>query len=169
MTVPVKKIATPEPLASRFSRLGIEATTVSHRPIFTVEEGKDIEAHIPGGHTKNLFLKDKKGALWLITALAETVIDLKSLPARIGAARLSFGSATLMEEVLGVTPGSVTPFAIMNDIQKRVMPVWDAKMMACDVVNFHPLMNDKTTAVKPADLLLFASDLGYAPRVIDFG
>ena len=166
MTDSLKKTATPDLLAARFSRLGIESVTFAHKAVFTVEEGRDIEVHIPGAHTKNLFLKDKKGQLWLVTALAETQIDLKTLPRLIGAARLSFGSASLLEDILGVKPGSVTPFALMNDSSKRVIPVLDRKMMDFDIVNFHPLTNTMTTAVRPADLLLFMKDLGYDPLVI---
>src|ERR1044072_2766509 len=135
-------IATPDPLAAAFASLGLETVTYQHRTVFTGAEGEDFKKLIPGGHTKNLFLKDKKDKIWLVTALDETVIDLKKLPNRINAARLSFGSAPLMQEVLGVTPGSVTPLALLNDLQRRVSPVLDEGLMKHGVINCHPLRND---------------------------
>lgn len=164
----LKKIDTPEPLASRFRALGIESVTFEHPPVFTVGEGVDFKQQIPGGHTKNLFLKDKKGALWLVTALQDTVIDLKWLPKRLNAARLSFGSPELLQEVLGVTPGSVTALALLNDLQRRVTPVLDARLMAHDTVNCHPLRNDRTTNLPAKGLLAFMADLGYSPLIVDF-
>jgi Ala-tRNA(Pro) deacylase len=165
----VTVIDTPPPLAEKFSALGIQAVTYAHPPVFTVEEGKDFKHKIPGGHTKNLFLKDKKGQLWLITALWDTAIDLKSLPDKIGCDRVSFGSAERMEAAIGVTPGSVTPLALMNDLQKTVKPVFDSRLMDCGLVNCHPLKNDKTTGLSPQDLLKFIKGLGYNPLIIDFG
>ena len=164
----LKIIPTPDPLSSKFAELGIETVTYEHRPVFTVGEGEDIKAQIPGGHTKNLFLKDKKDKIWLVTALDETVIDLKKLPARINAARLSFGSAPLMEAVLGVTPGSVTPLALLNDTHRQVSPVLDHNLMAHELMNCHPLRNDRTTALKPQDLVKFMKNLGYDPLIVDF-
>ena len=168
MSAVLKQIETPSPLAEKFKALGIETVTWAHPPVFTVDEGLEFKHLIPGGHTKNLFLKDKKDQLWLLVALDNTVIDLKWLPKRIDAARLSFGNADLLLEVLGITPGSVTPFALVNDVNRRVRPVLDARMLACDVLNYHPLKNDKTTAIKPEDLLKFMRDLGYDPRIVDF-
>lgn len=168
MSDQLTKIDTPEPIAAKFRDLGIESVTYQHPPVFTVDEGREFKNQIPGGHTKNLFLKDKKGQLWLVTALWETVIDLKWLPKRLDAARLSFGSAELLQEVLGVTPGSVTALALLNDKDKRVIPVLDARMLECDSVNCHPLLNDKTTNLKPQDLLKFMKELGYNPIVVDF-
>ena len=164
----LQKIPTPEPLAETFSRFGIDTVTYQHRPVFTVAEGEDFKKLIPGGHTKNLFLKDKKDKIWLVTALDETVIDLKKLPARINAARLSFGSAPLMEQVLGVTPGSVTPLALLNDLQRQVSPVLDEGLMRHDLMNCHPLRNDRTTCLKPQDLVKFMKNLGYDPLIVDF-
>jgi Ala-tRNA(Pro) deacylase len=161
-------VSTPEPLAGKFGALGITSVTYAHPPVFRVGEDDGFIHLIPGGHTKNLFLKDKKDQLWLVTALQDTVIDLKWLNAYLGAARFSFGSPDVLFEVLGVTPGSVTPFALMNDADRRVRPVLDARMMACATVNFHPLKNDKTTNIKPADLLLFMRTLGYDPRIVEF-
>lgn len=169
MTAVVQKIETPEPLASCFAALGIPAQSWGHPPVFTVAEGEEFKKQIPGGHTKNLFLKDKKGQLWLITALWDTVIDLKGLPDKIGCDRVSFGSPARLLEALGVAPGSVTPLALLNDTARKVRPVLDARLMACETVNCHPLKNDKTTTLTPQDLVKFLENMGYNPRIIDFG
>lgn len=161
-------IPTPEPLAGRFAALGIETVTYAHPAVFTVEEGAGFKHRIPGGHTKNLFLKDKKGQLWLVTAHAETAVDLKSLPAKIGAARLSFGSADRLREALDVVPGSVTPLALVNDAaQQNVRFVLDRRLLDFDTVNCHPLRNDRTTCIAPQDLLKFIEDLGHAVQIAD--
>jgi len=159
---------TPEQLLAHLEALGIAQTTLWHRPVFTVDEGQDIKAALPGGHTKNLFLKDGKDQLWLISALGETTIDLKRLPPVIGSARLSFGNAALMEETLGVTPGSVTALALINDKARRVRFVADKALMAADPVNFHPLTNAATTALSQADFRRFLGSVGVEPLVVDF-
>src|SRR5499426_1112031 len=111
---------TPEQLFAELDSLGIKHSTVKHPPLFTVEESRALRGEIPGGHTKNLFLKDKKGALYLVTALEDAMIELKSLHRRLGASgRFSFGTADLMRETLGIEPGAVTPFATMNDNDRR--------------------------------------------------
>ncbi|MGH7124455.1 MAG: prolyl-tRNA synthetase associated domain-containing protein, partial [Stellaceae bacterium] len=156
----------PEQLLARLAALGIESRTVSHPPVFTVEEAKALRGKLPGGHCKSLFLKDKKGGLWLAVMLEERRIDLKALADRLAAPRFSFGSAELLEAVLGVTPGSVTPFALINDGAHRVQPVLDEEMLRHDPLNYHPLINTKTTAVSPADLLKFIRDCGHEPRVL---
>lgn len=168
MSFAVEKIATPEPVAAWLRALDIASTTYAHAPVFTCEEGDEIKKAIPGGHTKNLFLKDKKGQLWLVTALMDTAIDLKWLPQRINAARLSFGSPELLQEVLGVTPGSVTVLALKNDHAKRVTPILDKRLFDHDTVNCHPLINDKTTSLAAQDLLKFIKGIGYDPLVVDF-
>jgi Ala-tRNA(Pro) deacylase len=162
-------LAVAQPLFAFLDRHGITHRTVEHPPVFHVGEGDDIKAAMPGGHTKNLFLKDAKGRLWLITALEETRIDLKALSGVIGSARLSFGAETLMVEVLGVRPGSVTPFALINDVDRRVSLVVDAALLANDPVNFHPLTNAATTAVSSAGFVAFLAALGVEPMVADFG
>ena len=149
-------------------REGIAHSTLAHAPVFRVEDGQDIKDALPGGHTKNLFLKDDKGQLWLISALGETRIDLKALPKVIGSGRLSFGPAGLMEEKLGVTPGSVTAFALINDKERRVRFVADAALMAADPVNFHPLSNAATTAVSQEGFRRFLRALKIEPAVVDF-
>jgi Ala-tRNA(Pro) deacylase len=147
---------------------GVAHSTLEHPPVFRVEEGLEIKAALPGGHTKNLFLKDAKGQLWLISALGETMVDLKRLHTVIGSARLSFGSAGLMEETLGVTPGSVTAFGLINDTGRRVRFVLDAALAQADPVNFHPLGNDATTAVSRDDFRRFLAALGIEPMIVDF-
>ena len=147
---------------------GVEHHTQRHARVFRVDEGHEIKAALPGGHTKNLFLKDAKGQLWLISALGETQIDLKSLPARIGSARLSFGSPERLYEALGVTPGSVTAFALINDPEHRVRFVIDTALLAHETINFHPLSNDATTAISRNGLLKFLAALGVEPLMVDF-
>lgn len=155
-------------LLAFLGELGIAQRTLDHPAVFRVGEGDDFKADLPGGHTKNLFLKDAKGRLWLISALGETQIDLKRLHPVIGSARLSFGSGELMEQVLGVTPGSVTAFALANDIQGQVTFVLDAALAASDPVNFHPLINTATTAVSQTDFRRFLTAVGHEPIIVDF-
>jgi len=143
-------------------------TTHEHPPVFRVEDGPELKARIPGGHSKNLFLKDQKGQLWLISALGDTRIDLKAAPAWIGSARLSFGSEERLWEALGVRPGSVTALALVNDPDHAVRFVLDAALMANDSVNFHPLSNDATTNLSMAAFLKFLEVLGRAPVIVDF-
>jgi Ala-tRNA(Pro) deacylase len=160
--------ATEEDLFARFDALGIKHTTTRHRPVFTVEEGADLKAQMPGGHSKNLFLKDKKGAIFLLCALGDTAIDLNAVSKVLGAGRFSFGSAERLKEYLGVEPGSVTIFALINDPERRVTLVLDEGLLAHDPVNFHPLKNDATTAISPADLLKFIASLGREPIRLSF-
>jgi Ala-tRNA(Pro) deacylase len=147
---------------------GIAHSTLDHPAVFRVEEGLAIKAALPGGHTKNLFLKDNKDQLWLISALGETAIDLKKLPAAIGSGRLSFGSAQLMQETLGVTPGSVTALGLINDTDKRIRFVLDAALDRADPVNFHPLTNEATTALSRAGFAAFLASVGVTPTIVDF-
>ncbi|CTQ46136.1 prolyl-tRNA synthetase associated domain-containing protein [Roseibium aggregatum] len=160
--------ATRDDLLAYFEELGIPVTTVDHEPVFTVAESGDLHDRIPGGHTKNLFVKDKKGRLFLIVALHDAEIDLKKVHQIIGAqGRVSFGNADLLMEVLGVEPGSVTPFSLINDREaQRVTPVFDAAMMQHEVLNYHPLKNNATTAISAADLLKFASACGHTAQVL---
>ena len=160
--------ATAHDLYAAFDELGIAWKTMEHEAVFRVEEGREIKAAMPGGHTKNLFLKDAKDQLWLISAEGHARIDLKRLPAVVGSARLSFGNAALLEEVLGVTPGSVTVFALINDTQRRVRLVLDGGLFDHELVNFHPLTNTATTAVRSQDLDRFVRALGYEPQIVDF-
>jgi len=158
--------ATKQQLLARLDELGIKTETREHPPVYTVEEARALRGDIPGGHCKNLFLKDKKGQLWLVVCLEDAIIDLKSLPDRIGAARISFGRAELLMEVLGVEPGSVTPFALINDTSHQVNVILDARMMACDLVSYHPLVNTATTTLTPADLLRFVESCGHRVQTV---
>jgi len=160
--------ATEDDLFARFDALSIKHTTTRHRPVFTVEDGADLKAQMPGGHSKNLFLKDKKGAIFLICAISSTAIDLTATSKLIGSGRFSFGSAERLMEYLGVAPGSVTLFAIINDPERKVTLVLDEALFALDPVNFHPLKNDATTAISPADLLKFVRSLGREPIRLAF-
>jgi Ala-tRNA(Pro) deacylase len=157
--------ATPAELFALLDRLGIAHTTVSHQALFTVEQSRALRGQIPGGHTKNLFLKDKRGEFYLVVALEDAAIALKSLHSRLGAGRFSFGSAQAMRELLGVEPGSVTPFAAINDTEGHVRVVLDAAMLAHEVLNFHPLVNTMTTSISPAGLLEFLAATGREPRI----
>jgi Ala-tRNA(Pro) deacylase len=160
---------TPDALLARLDTLGIAHRTYTHPPVFTVDEAKALRGTLPGGHCKGLFLKDKKGGLWLVVALEECRVDLKALADRLGARRFSFGSAALLNEALGVRPGSVTPFAAINDAAGRVAVVLQRAMLAHDPLNYHPLENDRTTAVAPDDLVRFLEACGHAPRIVEIG
>ena len=155
-------------LIAFFDAHGIAHDTTDHPAVFRVGEGEGIKDDIPGAHTKNLFLKDAKGRLWLISAQDDTAIDLKRLHTVIGSARLSFGSAELMEQTLGVTPGSVTAFGLINDVERRLTFVLDRRLAQAERVNFHPLTNTATTGVSREGFAKFLSALGVAPIVVDF-
>ena len=161
--------ATREELAEYLKSLGISARTVDHPPVYTVEEAQALRGEIAGGHSKNLFLKDKKDALFLVVAREEAEIDLKHLHGRIGASgRLSFGKPELLMERLGVPPGSVTPFGLINDRPPSVRVILDAGLVAHETVNFHPLVNTATTTVKSSDLVAFIRATGHEPEILDF-
>ena len=148
--------------------LGIAHSTLDHAPVFTVDEGQAIKAGLPGGHTKNLFLKDKRGRFVLVSALGDTPVRVNRLHKLIGCQRLSFAREDDLLAVLGVRPGSVTAFALMNDTGRQVTFVLDAALLATDPVNFHPLKNDATTAIARDDLLKFAKATGHDPLIVDF-
>jgi Ala-tRNA(Pro) deacylase len=157
---------TPEQLFAALDALGIVHSTVKHPPLFTVEQSLNLRGQIPGVHTKNLFLRDKKYAIYLVVALEDADIDLKGLHRRLGATgRFSFGSADLLREVLGVEPGAVTPFGAINDTQDRVTVVLDAAMMEHETLNYHPLVNTMTTSIKRKDLVKFLESTGHIPRI----
>ena len=158
--------ATREALLAQLAALGIATETVEHDPVFTVAESARIERDLSGGHTKNLFLKDAKGRLFLVVAESHTPVDLKSLHKRIGAARLSFGRPELLMEVLGVPAGSVTALALVNDDQKRVSVVVDERLMGYERINCHPLVNTATTSIARDDLLRFMRATGHEPLVV---
>lgn len=147
---------------------GIDQTTHDHPAVFRVEEGLELKAAMPGAHTKNLFLKDKKGRLWLISARQDTVIDLKAAPKRIGSDRLSFGNEALMWATLGVRPGSVTALGLINDVDRRVTFVLDRRLWEADIVNFHPLTNTATTALAQDGFRRFLDAIRREAMVVDF-
>jgi len=157
---------TPDQLFAALDALGIKHATVKHPPVFTVEQAASLRGEVPGGHTKNLFLRDKKNALYLVVAEEDATIDLKGLHRLLGASgRFSFGSADLLLEVWGVTPGSVTPFGAINDTEARVTVVLDAAMMAHETLNYHPLVNTMTTSIARDDLVKFLESTGHMPRI----
>ena len=159
---------TRQELFDYLDELNISHKTYDHAPIFTVEEGADIKAQMPGGHTKNLFLKDKAGRFFLICALGDTPIRINKLHPVLGCKRLSFGKPEPLLDLLGMTPGSVTLFSVLNDTDKQVTLIVDAALLNHDIVNFHPLLNDATTAISSADMIAFAKATGHNPIILDF-
>jgi len=150
----------------RLRALGIAWVGYEHVPVFTVEEAAVVNATQPGGHTKNLFLKDKKGGLWLVVLRDDFRLDLNALSKQIGSPRFSFGSGDLLIEALGVPPGSVTPFSLINDADHKVRVVLDENMLKLEPLNFHPLRNDRTISVSAADLLRFIAACGHIPQIV---
>ncbi len=159
--------AKPEHLFERLDTLGIKTKTHTHPPLYTVEDSKARRGDIGGGHCKNLFLKDNKGTLWLVVTLEDRTIDMKALRRDIGSGHLSFGKPGLLSEVLGVDPGSVSPFALINDSEKKVNVILDKQMMKMEMLNYHPLINTQTTQITPQGLLAFIQSCGHLPRTID--
>lgn len=162
-----KNPATPEILLAALVGLGIKYQIHHHRPLFTVADGLEIERGIPGAHCRNLFLRDPKERMFLVTALNETALDLKKLAPAIGAGRLSFGSPERLMRHLGVQPGSVCPFTTINDPGQHIQIVLDATMMQKPLVNYHPLINTMTITLTPDDLLVFLSSTGHVPLILD--
>ena len=157
---------TKEDLFERLNQLGIETQTVEHPPAFTVEDAKAHRGNLSGAHSKNLFLKDKKGQLWLVVCLEDREVNMKDLKTRIGSAHLSFGKTDLLMDVLGVSPGSVSPFTLINDAEMRVRVVLDQEMMECLYLNFHPLENTATTQISNEGLLLFIKSCGHQADIV---
>jgi Ala-tRNA(Pro) deacylase len=156
-------------LFERFTLLGIKARTVPYPAHRTVEEGKALRGAMAGQFTKNLLLKDKKGRLFLIVANEDRVLDLKTLHTQIGASgRVGFAGTEQMRQALGIEPGALTPFALINDIERRVVPVIDATLLDAEQVNFHPLINTESTGVRPGELLAFVRDCGHEPLIVSF-
>jgi Ala-tRNA(Pro) deacylase len=153
-------------LMATLDKLGIQTRTVEHPPLFTVEQSRKLRGEIDGGHTKNLFLKDKKDEVFLVVAGEDAELDMKSLHKRIGSVRLSFGRPELLAELLGVIPGSVTPFGAINDTGKRVTIILDEALMRHERLNFHPLENTATTTIASADLVGFLRATGHEPKIL---
>jgi Ala-tRNA(Pro) deacylase len=142
--------------------LGIEVSTLRHPPLFTVADSQALRGEIAGGHTKNLFLKDKKDNFFLVSVGEEAVVDLKQIHNVIGAAgRVSFGKPEMLMELLGVVPGAVTVFGLINDTELRVKVVLDQELMGHAVINAHPLTNEATTSIAAADLVKFVEATGH--------
>ena len=158
---------TCQELFDRLDRLGIPHRTIEHAAVFTVAESDRLESALPGAHTKNLFVRDAKGRLFLVVAESHTEVHLKTLHREIGCGRLSFGRPDLLAEVLGVPPGSVTALALVNDVEGRVGVVVDARLMGYDSINCHPLRNTATTNIARDDLMRFMRATGHEPRVVD--
>lgn len=159
--------ASPSDLFARLAGLGIAVSTIEHPAAFTVDELHAVAGHLPGVHVKNLFLCDAKKKMWLVVTPGTRRIDLKKLAPLIGAGRLSFGSADRLLRVLGITPGSVTPFCVINDPECQVQVILDAAMMSEDTINAHSLTNTMTTSITAADLRRFIEDCGHKPRLVD--
>ena len=165
---PDSPAATPADLFARLESLGIATRTLEHPPVFTVEEAKTIRGELPGGHTKNLFVRNKKGQMWLVSCLEDRAVDLKALGAALGAGRLSFASADRLARHLGVVPGAVTPFAVLNDTEGAVTLALDRRMLDMHTaLNVHPLDNTMTTAIAPLDLVTFLESVDHAPLYLD--
>jgi len=158
--------AAGQDLFARLEALGIASATVEHEAMFTVEQSQTLRGILPGAHTKNLFLADKEGRALLVVAKDDTKVDLKSLAKRLGLGRLSFGKPELLLTLLGVTPGSVTPFALINDVETRVVVVVDRALLDFTDANFHPLVNTATTRIASQDLLRFIRACGHEPMVM---
>ena len=165
--------ATPASMAAdrrkffaRLDELGIASVTVEHEPVFTVEQSRALRETIPGAHTKNLFLADSDGRVALVVAKDNSHVDLKRVASRLGFGRLSFGKPELLGRMLGVTPGSVTPFALINDPHTHLRVVVDEALLAFAEVNCHPLENTATTRLATEDLLRFIRACGHEPLVI---
>lgn len=163
----------PDQLLARLAELGIATQTKDHAPVFTVEESQGLRGELPGGHIKNLFLRNRKEDMWLVTVEESRRVDLKALGEKLtgetgGAAKLSFGSADRLMTYLGVVPGAVTPFAVINDKNRKVKMVLDKHLLDCHPVNAHPLVNFKTTAIAPQDLVKFLEAEGHKPQLLDF-
>jgi Ala-tRNA(Pro) deacylase len=161
--------ASRQDLFARLAQLGIETRTLEHEAVFTVAESSRLERELPGAHTKNLFLKSEDGSLFLVVAVAATRVDLKGLAKTLGAGRFSFGKPELLLDALGVSPGSVTVFAVINDTSHRVGLILDAELMKYDTINCHPLENTATTNIARDDLLRFIRACGHEPKIAVLG
>jgi Ala-tRNA(Pro) deacylase len=159
--------ATAAQLFARLTELGIAHTSVEHPPVYTVEQAKQHRNGLGGGFIKNLFLRNKKKRMWLVVAPEDLLVDLKALGRAIGAGHVAFVRPERLMQPLGVEPGSVTPFALITDVGQLVQPVIDARVLAHDQLNAHPLVNTMTTAISASDLLRFIEACGHQPTVLE--
>jgi Ala-tRNA(Pro) deacylase len=158
---------TYDELMQQLADLGIKASTIRHAPVFTVAEAQDLRGQVPGAHTKNLFLKDKKDNFFLVTVGEEAQVDLKTIHTKIGAAsRVSFGKPEKLMEYLGLVPGSVSVLGVINDDAHQVKVVLDEHLLSNDIINAHPLSNDATTSIGRDDLLRFLAATGHEPLIL---
>ncbi len=157
----------PPRLLALLATLGVDARTYPHDPVLTVAEARIATAHVPGSHCKNLFLEDRRGAAWLVVLPAERALDLRVLAEALGTRRLSFASAERLRETLGLTPGSVSPFGVVNDPEGKVRVVLDRDLLARPALKFHPLANTSTTVITPEGLLRFLEKTGHPPMLVD--
>ena len=158
---------TPQELFDYLANLGIHVTTINHAPLHTVADSKALRGEIPGGHTKNLFLKDRKDQYFLLTVDEDAIVDLKTIHLVIGAAgKVSFGRSEALMDLLGVVPGAVTVFGAVNDTNGRVSVFLDKGLMESATINGHPLVNDATTSISAADLIKFLKATGHAPNIL---
>ena len=157
----------PTELLEKLEQMGFQTKTYEHEAVFTVEESSKIELDIPGGHTKNLFLKDKKGSYFLLVAEGSAEIRLNAIHSLIGAkGRVSFGKPDALMELLGVKPGSVTAFAPINDLENKVTVIIDEPLLRYDQINCHPLTNEMTTTISREDLLAFLEQIDHNPKIL---
>lgn len=157
-----------EELYALFDEHGIAYTHNTHPPLHTVEESKELRGDLPGAHVKNMFLKDKKNQLWLVTCLEHRKIRIRDLEKQVGATKASFGKPELLWEALGIRPGAVSPFGLINDPDHQVNVVLDQQMLDIDPINAHPLHNEATTTVGNADFRKFFDITGHQPMIVDF-
>jgi len=159
---------TADDLLERLDEMGIEHSTIDHPPLFTVAQSRQLRGDLPGAHVKNLFLRNKKGKMWLLTCLEDRKIDLKSFRHRIGAGSLSFCRPQRLMQYLGVIPGAVTPFGVINDVDAQVQVVLDKALLDMNPLNFHPMDNCKTTSISAQSLSRFLEITNHPPIVLDF-
>ena len=157
---------TSDQLLDRLDALGIATRTIEHPPLFTVEDSKRLRGDLPGGHVKNLFLRDKRGRFWLLVTLEDQHVNLKALAKHLAVGRFSFANAQQLEHHLGITPGAVSPLAVINDTARAVTVLIDDVLLQKDPVHLHPLRNDRTTAIAPHDLVRFLEACGHAPQIV---
>jgi Ala-tRNA(Pro) deacylase len=160
--------ATSLDLIERLRQLEIEVPVLEHEAVYTVEEAKAVRGDLEGCHTKNLFVRNKKEAMWLVTCLADRTVDLRWLGEHIGGGRLSFGSARRLMKYLGITPGAVSPFAVVNDTERKVRVVLDREVLKREPINFHPLDNRLTVTIGAQDFLRFLEAERHSPQIINF-